>query len=202
MADTVEKTPSQAKRDQILRAAELEFQEHGFAITNMDRISARAGVSKRTVYKYFESKEKLFKELIAGHWGRFAESLDVTYEKGRDIRAQLIELGQAEGRLLTSPEVMATTRMVMSELLRSPELVEETQAKTDFKVSFEEMLRAADADGQLSIEDPRQAAEEFISLIKGKAFWPVVFGAPVVTRDEMSALIESSVEMMMRRYAP
>ena len=103
---------------------------------------------------------------------------------------------------MTSPDVMATTRMVMSEVLRSPELVEENQEKTDFKASFEQMLRAADADGQLSIEDPRQAAEEFISLIKGKAFWPVVFGAPVVTPDEMSELIESSVEMMMRRYAP
>lgn len=188
------------KRAQILKAAELEFQEHGFQNTSMDRISARAGASKRTVYKHFESKEKLFQELIRQHWSRFTASLDVTYQKGRDIRDQLTELGHSQGRLLSSSELMATTRMVMSEVLRSPELVEENQEKTDFKQAFETMLQEAAADGQLDVEDPRQAAEEFLSLIKGKAFWPVVFGAPVVSEQEMSQIIESSVEMMMRRY--
>lgn len=192
--------PTEDKRAQILKAAELEFQEHGFQTTSMDRISARAGASKRTVYKHFESKEKLFQELIRQHWSRFAASLDVAYQKGRNIRDQLTELGHSEGRLLTSPDVMATTRMVMSEILRSPELVEENQEKTDFKQAFETMLKEAAADGQLDVADPKQAAEEFISLIKGKAFWPVVFGAPVVTKQEMSQIINSSVEMMMRRY--
>lgn len=198
MTDKVD--PRDEKRAQILKAAELEFQENGFQTTSMDRISARAGASKRTVYKHFESKEKLFQELIRHHWSRFAASLDVRYEAGRDIRDQLTELGHSEGSLLTSTEVMATTRMLMSEVLRSPELVEENQEKTDFKKAFETMLKEASLDGQLCIEDPRQAAEEFIALIKGKAFWPVVFGAPVVSAEEMSRIIDSSVEMIMRRY--
>lgn len=192
--------PTEVKREQILKAAEAEFQENGFQTASMDRISARAGASKRTVYKHFESKEKLFQELIRRHWSRFAASLDVTYQKGRDIRDQLTELGHAEGRLLTSADVMATTRMVMSEVLSSPELVEENQEKTDFKTSFETMLREATADGQLRVDDPKVAAEEFISLIKGKAFWPVVFGAPIVSSEEMSKIVDGSVEMIMSRY--
>jgi len=195
-----EQDAAQDKREQIYRAAVAEFQEKGFRDASMDRISARAGASKRTVYKYFESKETLFRELIRRHWARFAESLNVRYEPGRDIRAQLTALGQAEGALLASPEVMATTRLVMSEVLRSPELVEENEEKTDFKAAFEIMLRDATIDGQLDVTDPRTAAEEFISLIKGKAFWPVVFGAPVVTPQEMEQIVESSVEMIMRRY--
>ncbi len=193
---------SEEKHEQILKAAEIEFQENGFQAASMDRISARAGASKRTVYKHFESKEKLFQELIRRHWSKFAASLDVRYEKGRDIRDQLVALGHAEGRLLTSPEVMATTRMVMSEVLRSPELVEENEEKTDFRASFETMLREATADGQLCVDDPKVAAEEFISLIKGKAFWPVVFGAPVVSQEEISGIIDRSVEMIMTRYRP
>lgn len=192
--------PPGEKREQIYQAAVAEFQEKGFREASMDRISARAGASKRTVYKYFESKEKLFQELIQRHWGRFAATLNVTYETGRDIRDQLTALGHAEGELLTSPEVMAMTRLVMSEVLRSPELVEENQEKTDFKAAFEVMLREAAADGQLRIEDPRQAAEEFIALIKGKAFWPVVFGAPVVSVAEMEQIVDSSVTMIMSRY--
>ncbi|MEM8848877.1 MAG: TetR/AcrR family transcriptional regulator [Pseudomonadota bacterium] len=191
---------AEEKREQIYRAAVIEFQDRGFRDASMDRISARAGASKRTVYRYFESKEKLFQELMRRHWNRFAASLDVTYETGRDIRDQLTALGQAEGALLTSHEVMAMTRLVMSEVLRSPELVEENQEKTDFQAAFEAMLRAATEDGQLRIEDPRTAAEEFIALIKGKAFWPVVFGAPLVSAEEMNKIVDSSVEMIMSRY--
>ncbi|WP_299694681.1 TetR/AcrR family transcriptional regulator [uncultured Tateyamaria sp.] len=191
---------NQEKREQIYAAAVAEFQERGFREARMDCISARAGASKRTVYKYFESKEKLFQELIRRHWARFAATLDVTYQPDRDIRDQLTAVGRAEGALLTSPEVMATTRLVMSELLRSPELVEENQEKTDFQAALARMIQDADADGQLRVENPQQAAEEFIALIKGKAFWPVIFGAPVVSPDEMTEIVESSVEMIMRRY--
>lgn len=191
---------TQQKREQIYHAAVVEFQEKGFREASMDRISERAGASKRTVYKYFESKEKLFQEMMRRHWDRFAANLSVTYEKDIGIRDQLTALGQAEGQLLTNHEVMAMTRLVMSEVLRSPELVGENQEKTDFQAAFETMLREADANGALDIDDPKLAAEEFIALIKGKAFWPVVFGAAVVTGAEMDKIIESSVAMMMSRY--
>ena len=79
-------------------------------------------------------------------------------------------------------------------------LVEENQEKTDFRAAFETMLRDAAADGQLNIDDAQAAAEEFIGLIKSKAFWPVIFGAPVVTPEEMAKIVESSVDMIMARY--
>lgn len=193
-------SPNEDKHEQIFQAAVAEFQEKGFRDASMDRVSARAGASKRTVYKHFESKEKLFQELVRRHWARFASTLEVTYEKGRDIRDQLTDLGHAQGDLFTSPSVMAMTRLVMSEVLRSPELVEENQEKTDYKVYFQAMLKDAVADGQLRTDDPNKAADEFIALIKGKAFWPVVLGAPVVSKAEMKSIVDDSVEMIMSRY--
>jgi AcrR family transcriptional regulator len=48
-----------------LMAAALElFVEKGFAGTRLDDIAARAGVSKGTLYLYFDSKEALFKAVI------------------------------------------------------------------------------------------------------------------------------------------
>ena len=126
-------SPYEEKREQIFQAAVAEFQEKGFRDASMNRVSERAGASKRTVYKHFESKEKLFQELVRRHWARFASSLEVTYEKGRNIRDQLTDLGHAQGKLFTSPDIMAMTKLVMSEVLRSPELVEENQQKTDYK---------------------------------------------------------------------
>ena len=52
-------------RPQELTAAALElFVEKGFAATRLDEIAARAGVSKGTLYLYFDSKEDLFKAVI------------------------------------------------------------------------------------------------------------------------------------------
>ena len=41
----------------IIEAAKAEFITHGFLASNMDRISTEAAVSKRTLYRHFESNE-------------------------------------------------------------------------------------------------------------------------------------------------
>ncbi|HLY78578.1 MAG TPA: helix-turn-helix domain-containing protein, partial [Caulobacteraceae bacterium] len=46
---------------EILEAALASFAEKGFAGTRMDDIAARAGITKGTIYLYFESKEAVFK---------------------------------------------------------------------------------------------------------------------------------------------
>ena len=198
MDDSEDRT--ETKRDQIIQAAAVEFRENGFTAASMDHISARAGASKRTVYRYFESKEALFRTFIEWHWSRFATTLDVAYEPNRDIRDQLTDVGLAEGELLTSAEVMATTRMIMTELLRNPELADEDQEKTDYRTALATMLSDASIAGQLDVESPEEAAEEFIGLIKAKAFWPVILGSPVVRNTEMKRIVANSVEMMMCRY--
>lgn len=192
--------PSASKYQQILRAAVEEFQENGFADARMDRVSARAEVSKRTVYKYFESKDKLFRSIVDVFAARFSEVQDIRYDPSRPLRDQLVELAWAEGRLLIAPDVIAMARMIISETLRNPELAEEANNKIDKTGVFAAMLRDATRDGTLATPDPEVAAVEFIGLIKSKAFWPVIFGAPVATADQMDQIVESSVEMMLSRY--
>ncbi len=52
-------------RPQELTAAALAlFVEKGYAATRLDEVAARAGVSKGTLYLYFDSKEALFKAVI------------------------------------------------------------------------------------------------------------------------------------------
>ena len=41
-----------------------EFLANGYAATTMDKVTAAAGVSKTTVYSYFQDKEGLFTALI------------------------------------------------------------------------------------------------------------------------------------------
>ena len=192
--------PNASKQAQIIEAAVAEFQEKGFAAASMDRISTRAEVSKRTLYKYFESKENLFRSIVIELSNRFAAVRDIRYKRGRDIREQLTELAWAEGRILMMPEVIAMARMVISETLRNPEMAAAAQGKLDKTSIFVTMLKDAADDGQLQIEDPERAGQEFIGLIKAKAFWPMMFTGGVLSEQDMTATIESSVDLILSRY--
>tara|TARA_R110002073_G_scaffold222152_1_gene382352 strand:- start:309 stop:881 length:573 start_codon:yes stop_codon:yes gene_type:complete len=51
--------PSPSKRDQIVDAALRLFYRHGFNATGVDKIIAEAGVSKKTLYSHFRTKDEL-----------------------------------------------------------------------------------------------------------------------------------------------
>ena len=66
-----DKPAARPRRRKAARPAELTaaalglFVEKGYSATRLDEVAARAGVSKGTLYLYFESKEALFKAVIA-----------------------------------------------------------------------------------------------------------------------------------------
>jgi AcrR family transcriptional regulator len=51
---------AERSRQAILQAARAAFAEQGFGGTRLDDVAARAGVDKRLIYYYFETKDKLF----------------------------------------------------------------------------------------------------------------------------------------------
>ncbi|MEY4713196.1 MAG: hypothetical protein RIS88_2646 [Pseudomonadota bacterium] len=64
----------QARPGELLDAALALFVEKGFAATRVEEVAARAGVSKGTLFLYFESKEELFKAVVHENLaGRFVE---------------------------------------------------------------------------------------------------------------------------------
>lgn len=46
-------------REALIQAASAAFEEHGYATVTMDDVAARAGVSRRTCFRYFPTKEAL-----------------------------------------------------------------------------------------------------------------------------------------------
>lgn len=53
-----------ARPGELMTAALQVFAERGFAATRLEAVAQRAGVSKGTVYLYFDSKEALFKAAV------------------------------------------------------------------------------------------------------------------------------------------
>lgn len=53
-----------ARPEEIIHAALEVFADRGFAATKLEDVARKAGVTKGTIYLYFENKEALFKALI------------------------------------------------------------------------------------------------------------------------------------------
>ena len=70
----------EARPGELLDAALDLFVEKGFAATRAEEVAARAGVSKGTLFLYFQSKEDLFKavvrENISGHFKEWNDTFD------------------------------------------------------------------------------------------------------------------------------
>jgi len=64
MKRTDKKAAPAGSADKILAAARTEFAEHGLAGARVDRIAERSGVNKAMIYYHFDSKDKLYQEVI------------------------------------------------------------------------------------------------------------------------------------------
>lgn len=59
-------------RSRILKVAELEFAEKGSYGVRIDEIAAKAKVNKALIYKYFGSKDNLYKTIFSIVYDRFS----------------------------------------------------------------------------------------------------------------------------------
>jgi AcrR family transcriptional regulator len=69
---------SAATRTRILDAASEEFSAYGLAGARIDRIAGTASANKRSIYVYFDSKEKLFDAALHHVLTRMIEDVPLT----------------------------------------------------------------------------------------------------------------------------
>jgi TetR/AcrR family transcriptional regulator of autoinduction and epiphytic fitness len=191
------------KRAAILDAAVAEFRQSGYEATSMDRVAASAGVSKRTVYNHFPSKEALFAQILLQLSERISEGLDLAYRRDRPLRTQLLQLVAQKLRLLHDPHFADLARVAIAAGIHSPERAQEMVARMgDREEGLTIWIRAAAADGRLKIDDPLFASMQLQGLVKGFAFWPqIALGQPPLTPAQQEQVAASSVDMFLACYA-
>ncbi|MET0719008.1 MAG: TetR/AcrR family transcriptional regulator [Pseudoxanthomonas sp.] len=191
------------KRLAILQAAIDEFRGNGFEATSMDRIAATAGVSKRTVYNHFPSKDVLFAEILVQLWEKSTALIDLAYRPGRPLREQLLELLLQKLRMLDDANFIDLARVAIAETIHSPQRAQEMVARLgDKEEAVTAWIRAALEDGRLKPLDPLFAANQIQGLVKSFAFWPqVTLGAAALTPDTQQQVAEAAVDMFLGYYA-
>lgn len=189
------------KRMSIVLAASELFAEHGVSSTSVDAIARRAGVSKPTIYAYFDGKEAIFAAVVSETLPEGLRSLKS--EPTGDVRGDLFRYASQLMDLLSDPETVACDRMIASESARHPELGRVFYEAGPGLIirnltSYFESIRDA---GLLDIDDSEEAAEFFGGMIIGSTPWKNLLGGfspPFRPSDER---LRNAVDRFLKAFA-
>ncbi|GAA1569786.1 TetR/AcrR family transcriptional regulator [Kribbella hippodromi] len=205
--ETEGRTPR--KRRAILAAATEVFLQHGYLGASMDEVAAKAGVSKQTVYKQFENKERLFAEIVGGTSDQLMDGLqqayDDTLDGAVDAREALRALAYRLLQSLTADNVLQLRRLVIAEADRFPEV-----CGAWFTNGFEQSLdalgkaltRLTERGLLRQLDDPTLAAYQFAGLVMYKPMNRAMFAG---TRQrpkpgELETLADQAANVFLAAY--
>ena len=113
----------EARPGELLEAALEVFADKGFAAARMDDIARRAGVSKGTVFLYYESKQALFRAVVEAAVGPHIEAGQALVEAGTEDPVHLVRsLLMRYWEVFSDPRLEALPRLVAAEAGNFPEL--------------------------------------------------------------------------------
>jgi AcrR family transcriptional regulator len=80
------------KRRNIFNAALQVFGEEGYHKATVDKIAALSGIGKGSIYRYFNSKEELFEQLLIDEYTNISERISKIFSKDHDVLNQIEEV--------------------------------------------------------------------------------------------------------------
>lgn len=111
----------EARHQEILAAAHAVFGRAGFAAARLEDIAQEAGVSKGTLYLYFESKDALFRAMVQERTGRSIGALQEALATGTPTE-RLERFITRLWSIMSEPEACVIAKVVQGELYNFPEL--------------------------------------------------------------------------------
>lgn len=85
-------TKSKEESIKILRYARHKFHKEGFYKTTMDELSSEMHVSKKTIYKYFPSKEKLLEAICNDTSEEIMKNMNVIVDGSGDVVVKFVKM--------------------------------------------------------------------------------------------------------------
>jgi AcrR family transcriptional regulator len=184
-----------------LTAAALElFVEKGFAATRLDDVAKRAGVSKGTLYLYFESKEELFKavvrEGIVAKLGEAEELIDSFRGTSADLLREMLHRWWLE---LGATRLAGITKLMMAEAGNFPELArfyhEEVIQRANAMLSY--AMKRGIASGEFREINLDYAARICCAPMVMLLLWRQSFGPCAAENIDPDIYVETHIDMLI-----
>lgn len=160
---------NQTKKEAILEIASAAFLQHGYQGASVNEMSRRSGISKETIYRYFNNKKELFAAVLDRELDTYQRGIQELGEidQGMDVRDVLMRVGSMLLKLLLQKRTMALRLLVFNASQRQPEIGQlynergPRRAMTALEHYFTELARQ----GKSGRIPPRDTTEDFMALI-------------------------------------
>jgi AcrR family transcriptional regulator len=190
------------KRRQILDGAMRVFLDKGFDAASMSEIARAAGVSKGTLYVYFEDKQALFDAIVQERCHIHAERVFEFDHADHAVEEVLSRLGVDFATVMCRPENFSGVRAVIAIAERMPELGRKFY-ETGPRLGINKLSAYLDAQvaaGVLVIEDTEVAAAQFIDAVLATLFKPMLFNCEIATPERINYVVGIAVRMFVAAY--
>ncbi|MGK9053996.1 TetR/AcrR family transcriptional regulator [Neorhizobium sp. CSC1952] len=193
-----------AKREQIIDGAKAVFMKLGFDAASMNDITREAGVSKGTIYVYFQNKEDLFGAIVAREKERITARMRDILAGSEEVEDGLYRFGIGFTTHITSPSVINAMRTVIGVVDRMPSLCRYffNSSSINVRTVLDDFIKRHVSLGNLKVEDTDLAARQFIDMTSGTFFKFRLFGDldDVPPRDEMDRTVKGAIRVFMAAY--
>ncbi len=160
-----------SRRKLLIEAAEKVFVEMGYGTASVDDIAKRAGMSKKTLYQLFDTKESLFAAVIAERRAALKAIIEAECCGGAQTPQDVLRkfLGQV-ARFVLARRQSALYRLVIAESQRAPELARAfyREGPSKARLALTQWLALQHEQKTLVVPDPECAASMLCSMVIGE----------------------------------
>ena len=194
-----------AKRLALIDAALAVFSRVGFAAAKIDDVAEEAGVSKGTVYLYFESKEKLFEGMVKAKMVPMLDNVQEAMAKSTQSATERLRAHMTffYTKILDSDR-RQIMRLIMSEGPNFPHLAEfyHTNVLSRGQAMINEILQQGVKSGEFRNMDGHGLMQNVVAGALVAGIWKLVFDQfqPI----DLDAYFETHLDLVLNglRNAP
>lgn len=193
-----------ARPQEIQEAALVVFAEKGFAATRMEDIAAQAGVTKGTIYLYFQSKEAVFKSLLQESVGRTIDGVAELASSYTGSAADLLRaILSAIGTFMRTSDRVVLLKVLLAESGNFPDLITFYRRELIDRglALLAGVVARGIARGEFRDMIPDHAARLCIAPILLSGIWRTVFGRLDKEPFDYAGFLETHIDTLLRGLA-
>ena len=194
-----------ARPPEILDAALAVFAQKGFAATRLDDVAAKAGITKGTIYFYFDSKQALFEALARQSVGAQIEQIKAQLAAFPGSTPELLRLVLSTmGHFITTSDRVVLPRLVLAEAANFPKLAEFWRREViDSGIGLMSgIIRRGIERGEFCEIEPQHAARLCVAPMLIIMLWRTTFAQFDETPYDYQGLIEAHLQTLLKGLAP
>ena len=186
----------QKRKQEILDVALRLLMERGYANLNMDELADEAGLSKPTLYQYFNSKDELVARAVVRMFEKMEEKLAELHDQSPldqlEHFLRTLLKARSEKRAMIGPAEIEMMRTIVKQY---PYMTEHLRAA---KQRLEQIVRQAQEQGEIDPALPAWVVVNTLFSLQRVIFNPFSQNDPPRSDEELAAAIDSIVRLFSR----